>query len=93
MALESHPEACKLASTILGETYSWVVWFVDAFESYYHTLVEKTTRSATSTAAAPEAVKKSCWKRALGSLRTLFEELKEVGVKASSAHLCSAVLE
>ena len=69
------------------------MWFVDAFESYYHTLVATATGSATLTSAAPEAVKKSCWKRALGSLRTLFEELKEVRVKAASAQLCATVVE
>ena len=93
VVLAAHPDAMKLANTILAETYSWVVWFVDAFESYYHSLVAKATGSATSTAGAPEAVKKSCWKRALDSLRTLFEELKEVRVKAASAHLCPTVLE
>ena len=93
VVVESHPKACKLANTILGKTNSWVVWFVDAFESYYHTLVAKATGSATATAPAPEAVKRSCWKRALGLFHTLFGELKEVRVKASSAHLCSTVLE
>ena len=93
VVLEAHPDAMKLANTILAETYSWVVWFVDAFESYYHSLVAKATGSATSTASAPDPVKKSCWKRALDSLRTLFEELKDVRVKAASAHLCATVLE
>ena len=66
--LESHPEALKPAFTILADTYSWVVWFVDAFKNDYHTLVAKASGLVTSSASATTSVKKSCWKRVLGSL-------------------------
>ena len=69
------------------------MWFVNAFETYYHTLVGKALGLATSTTSSSDPVKKSCWKHALGLLRTFSEELKKVRAKATSAHICATCVE
>ena len=56
VVLAAHLEANKMVHTVLADTYSWFVWFVDAFENYYHTLVGTASGSATSTASASKAV-------------------------------------
>ena len=71
----------ELVLRTLWETCDWWVWFASALESHSKLLIEKACQGG----SCSKKVRDQCWHRAMGSLKTVFDELRKVCLRATGA--------
>ena len=81
MVLDGYPVGLAVALKTLETTCDWWEWFAEALSSHSKMLLEKACNRTSCTSK----VRAQCWHRAMGGLKSFFDELRKVRVHASGA--------
>ena len=78
---QGYPLGLEVVFKTLSITCDWWVWFASALEGHLKMLLEKACQGG----SCSKKVRDQCWRRAMGSLKGFFDELRQVRVHAAGA--------